>query len=146
MDATRGAAVLLGGARLLTPLRDLRARTSGGDPPAHYVARMGSTPEPGDRPNRLADLGEVMSQVARSLQEEHGDVSATLEAITRAAVDAVPGADECGITLVTHGHQVESRAPTGELPREIDLLQQRLGEGPCIDAVWEQPTVRIEDI
>jgi GAF domain-containing protein len=61
-------------------------------------------------------------------------------------VNAVPGTDECGITLVTERRHVESRAPTGDLPRVIDQLQERLGEGPCIDAVWEQATVRIEDM
>ena len=39
------------------------------------------------------NLGEVMGQLARALQEEHGDVSKTLEAITAAAVRSVPGTD-----------------------------------------------------
>ena len=94
----------------------------------------------------LESIGEIMGQVARALQEEHGDVAATLEAITHAAVNAVPGADECGISLVTARRRVESRAPVGELPRIIDDLQQRLGEGPCLDAAYERTTVRIDDI
>jgi len=93
-----------------------------------------------------ANLGEIMGQVARSLQEEHGDVEGTLRAITHAAVGSVPGTDEAGITLVLDRRKVESRAPTGDLPREIDRAQERLGEGPCLDAVFEQPTVRIRDI
>ncbi|MCF6506677.1 GAF and ANTAR domain-containing protein [Blastococcus sp. MG754426] len=93
-----------------------------------------------------ADLGEVMGQVARALQEEHGDVEATLQAITHAAVGSVPGAEESGITLVVDRRTVESRAPTGDLPRSIDRLQERLGEGPCLDALFEQRTVRIEDL
>ncbi|MCF6746267.1 GAF and ANTAR domain-containing protein [Blastococcus sp. KM273128] len=87
-----------------------------------------------------------MGQVARTLQEEHGDVEATLQAITHAAVGSVPGAEQSGITLVTDRRRVESRAPTGDLPNQIDSLQERLGEGPCLDAVFEQSTVRIEDI
>jgi GAF domain-containing protein len=87
-----------------------------------------------------------MGQVARSLQEEHGDVEGTLRAITHAAVGSVPGTDEAGITLVLDRRKVESRAPTGDLPREIDRAQERLGEGPCLDAVFEHPTVRIGDI
>ncbi|MGY5885827.1 ANTAR domain-containing protein [Modestobacter lacusdianchii] len=87
-----------------------------------------------------------MGQVARELQQEHGDVGATLEAITRSAVTSVPGADDCGITLVTGRRKVESRAPTGDMPREVDVLQDRLGEGPCLDAIYEQVTVRIDDL
>jgi GAF domain-containing protein len=86
-----------------------------------------------------------MGQVARSLQEEHGDVEGTLQAITRAAVGSVPGAEECGISLVIAGRRVESRAPTGDLPRQADQLQERLREGPCLDAISQQATVRIED-
>lgn len=94
----------------------------------------------------LPNLGEIMGKVARSLHQEHGDVEATLDAITTAAVHSVPGTDECGITLVRERRRVESRAPTGELPREIDVLQERLGEGPCLDAIFEEQTVRIDDI
>ncbi len=93
-----------------------------------------------------SNLSEIMGQVARSLQEEHGDVGATLEAITTAAVRSVPGADEGGITLVIERRKVENRAPTGDLPRQIDELQERLGEGPCLDAIYEEETVRIDDI
>lgn len=93
-----------------------------------------------------SDLGEVMGRLARALQEEHGDVGRTLEAITAAAVRSVPGTDECGITLVTGRRRVESRAPTGELPRVVDAVQDRLGEGPCLSAVYEQQTVRMPDL
>ena len=91
-------------------------------------------------------LGEIMGEVARSLQQEHGDVEATLKAITRSAVDSVPGAQECGVTLVLERRRVESRAPTGGLPEAIDQLQEKLSEGPCLDAVFEHRTVRIDDI
>lgn len=91
-------------------------------------------------------LGDVMSRVARQLQEEHGDVEATLEAITAAAVRTVPHAEECGITYVVGRWKVESRASTGELPRRVDALQERLRQGPCLDAVWEQELVRVDDV
>ncbi|MDP5181767.1 hypothetical protein QOZ88_03885 [Blastococcus sp. BMG 814] len=87
-------------------------------------------------------LGETMSRVARRLQEEHGDV----EAITTAAVGAVPGAHECGITYVIGRTRVEPRAATSDLPREVDRLQDRVGEGPCLDAVFEEETVRVDDV
>jgi GAF domain-containing protein len=61
-------------------------------------------------------------------------------------VHSVPGAEECGITLVLGRRRVESRAPTGKLPLEIDQLQEDLSEGPCLDAVFEHKTVRIDDI
>jgi ANTAR domain/GAF domain len=96
-------------------------------------------------PGAAANLGEIMGQVARSLQEQHGDVESTLEAITSAAVGSVPGAEYCGVTLVIDRKRVESRAPTGDLPRQIDVVQQELREGPCFDAVFEHSTFRLDD-
>ena len=93
----------------------------------------------------MTDIGEIMGEVARALQEEHGDVAATLGAITQSAVNAVPGTEECGISLVAD-KKVTSRAPVGELPRLLDELQERLGEGPCLDALMEHRTVRLDDI
>jgi GAF domain-containing protein len=86
-----------------------------------------------------------MGGVARLLQEEHGDVEDMLAAITAAAVINVPGTDECGISLVVARRRIESRAPTAELPRVLDLLQDSLGEGPCLTAVHDERTVRLDD-
>ncbi|WP_409329586.1 GAF and ANTAR domain-containing protein [Trujillonella humicola] len=93
-----------------------------------------------------ADLAGMMSRVARSLQEEHGDVESTLHTITSTAVGLVPGAGHCTVTYVTGRRSVEARAATGDLPRLVDQTQNDLGEGPCLDSVWEQRTVRIDDM
>jgi GAF domain-containing protein len=91
-------------------------------------------------------LGEAMSRVARRLQEEHGDVTGTLRAIAAAATRTVPHADECGISYVIGRRKIESRAATSELPRMMDALQERLGQGPCLDAAWHQEVVRVDDL
>jgi GAF domain-containing protein len=91
-------------------------------------------------------LGDVMSRVARHLQEEHGDVEATLRAITSATVRTVPNADECGITYVIGRSKVQPRASTGNLPRVLDALQERLKQGPCMDAVWDHDVVLVDDV
>ena len=87
-----------------------------------------------------------MGDLARALQREHGDVQRTLEAITAAAADTVPGVDECSISYVVQRRRVTSRAATGELARQVDGLQDALREGPCLDAVWQEQTVRIDDM
>src|SRR5215218_1528637 len=91
-------------------------------------------------------LGDAMSRVARELQEVHGDVEATLHAITTSAARTIPHADECGITYVIGRRKVEARASTGDLPRDVDALQDRVKEGPCLDAVWEEEVVRVDDV
>jgi GAF domain-containing protein len=87
-----------------------------------------------------------MSHVARKLQEEHGDIEGTLQAITASAIKVVPGAEECGISYVIGRSKIEPRASSGDLPREIDALQERVKQGPCMDAAWEQEVVRVDDV
>jgi GAF domain-containing protein len=104
----------------------------------------------GDGPERRSEvtqqLGDVMSRVARQLQEEHGDVEGTLQAITAAAVRTVPHADECGISYVIGRRTIEPRASTSDLPERLDAMQGQLQQGPCMDAVWDQAIVRVDDV
>jgi GAF domain-containing protein len=87
-----------------------------------------------------------MSRTARRLQEQHGDVEGTLQAITATAVRVVPHAHECSISYVIGRSRVEPRASTSDLPRELDALQEQLQQGPCMDAAWEQEVVRVDDM
>lgn len=106
-----------------------------------------STREPGETgADSRSRLGEAMSRVARQLQEDHGDVEATLQAITAAAVGTVPHAEDCSISYVTGRRRVEPRASTGDLSRDLDELQERVGQGPCLDAVWDEEVVRVDDV
>ncbi|MGY1838418.1 MULTISPECIES: GAF and ANTAR domain-containing protein [unclassified Modestobacter] len=91
-------------------------------------------------------LGHVMSRVSRQLQQERGDVEATLQVIVATAVGVVPAAEECSVSTVTGRSKVEPRASTSDLPREVDALQGRIGQGPCLDAVWETEVVRVVDV
>ncbi|MGY1680685.1 GAF and ANTAR domain-containing protein [Geodermatophilus sp. SYSU D01176] len=95
----------------------------------------------------MADLAQVMCDVAAQLRtKRHPPVETTLEAITAAAVDAVPGAEDAGISFVVDRSRIEARAPTGAHPRALDALQDQLGEGPCYSAIREHATVRAPDV
>ena len=60
---------------------------------------MTATPEDADRAaDSTQSLGDTMSRVARQLQQEHGDIEGTLQAITATAIKVVPGAEKCGIS------------------------------------------------
>ena len=88
----------------------------------------------------------AIEELAREMHHEHADLAKTLEVITRAAVELVPGAEHAGITLATRGSRFESRAATSALPRRIDELQYELQDGPCVQAIWEKETVRVDDM
>jgi GAF domain-containing protein len=69
-----------------------------------------------------------------------------LTEIVVAAVAMVPGADEGSVSFVTGRRQVTSEAATGDLPVRVDALQYETRQGPCLDAVYEQHTVRVDDL
>jgi len=106
------------------------------------VRAGGSRPAEDVREN----VGDVMSRAARRLQDEHGDIEATLEVITSLAATTVPNVEDCSISYVVGRRRVEPRAATSELPAKLDALQSQIQQGPCLDAVWEHEVVRVDDV
>jgi hypothetical protein len=91
------------------------------------------------------DLIDVMEQVAMSLRYPM-NVTEALESITRGAVEAVPGIEHASISLTSKDGRIQTLAPTDMLAVEADELQYELSEGPCLDAVLEEPVVQVDDI
>ena len=60
--------------------------------------------------------------------------------------DAAGGAHG-GVTLVVNRRRrtVESVAATGAVPRTVDRLQDEHRQGPCLESLWNQYTVRVDD-
>lgn len=56
------------------------------------------------------------------------------------AVKAIPGADGAGLTLL-EDDRADTVVATAEFVREIDDIQYRIGQGPCITAAREARTV-----
>jgi hypothetical protein len=91
------------------------------------------------------ELAARLGELARSLQGEK-NTEETLSRIISAAVDLIPGVQEASVSVVTGRREVRSRAATSGLPERVDGLQMETGEGPCLDAVYEQQTVRVNDM
>jgi PAS domain-containing protein len=108
-------------------------------PAAGATPRVGSTLRPGDVPavRALADAAvDLAQQDSPSLALQH----------VVAHARSVPGCDEAGITLVRPRGHVDSPVTTGELAAACDQLQYDLGEGPCLQAVALQQTVRANQL
>src|SRR5829696_9346281 len=69
-----------------------------------------------------------------------------LAAIVAAAVAMIPGVEEGSISVVLGRRQVGSQAPTGELPAQVDAIQEETQQGPCLDAAYVQQTVRVDNL
>jgi GAF domain-containing protein len=90
-------------------------------------------------------LARRLAEAARNLQlqESHQQV---LDGVVRLACAMVPGADEATITVVRKDRHCYSAAATSASASDFDLLQDETGEGPCLDAIWDQETVRVDDL
>ncbi len=64
-----------------------------------------------------------------------------LTEVARFAVQAIPGADGAGLTLI-EDNRGDTIVATADFVREVDTIQYTLGEGPCISAASEQLTMR----
>ncbi|MDQ0376171.1 GAF and ANTAR domain-containing protein [Amycolatopsis thermophila] len=96
------------------------------------------------RPAEGAELADALSAVVRTLEPEP-DVERTVANIVRAVAATVPGTEDAGVSLLDSG-ELKSVAPSSERVSRLDQLQHKLGEGPCVDAVFEDPVYRTGDI
>ena len=90
-------------------------------------------------------LAQALSALARSLEAED-DTGTMLGDLVAAAVAQIPGADEGSISVVRRRRDVTPQSPTSELPERVDALQAEVGEGPCLDAVFRERLVRVDDL
>ena len=87
----------------------------------------------------------AFSRFARVVQEQQ-DPAETLDEVVRAAVALIPGCDDASISVILDRRHVTSRAASSDLPRVVDHCQESLNQGPCLDAAYEQETVRVSDM
>ena len=91
------------------------------------------------------ELAGVLSDFARTVEQQK-DTHSTLVEVVRAAIELVPGCDDASISVVLGRRKVRSEAASGDLARDVDALQERFHEGPCLDAAYEHATVRLSDM
>lgn len=90
------------------------------------------------------DLVHLLGSLAVEL-EGHSDPESVLHEIVASSVRLVPGARWAGISLLEKD-RVQSRAPTDPVVAELDEMQSVLNEGPCLSALREQRTVKVDDM
>ena len=92
------------------------------------------------------ELAGALSELARHLQHL-ATTDQVLDEIVAAAIGLIPGAEQGSIADVQdHGRRIVHRAASSDLPKRVDALMQEVGQGPCLDAVWEQRTIRVDDL
>ena len=92
-----------------------------------------------------SSLAASIAVAARSIQSSHS-LDETLQAIADAARASVPGIDHAGISTITRAGEISTRAATDRLVNDLDDLQYRIMEGPCLDALREYRVVEAPNI
>lgn len=75
-----------------------------------------------------------------------GDLDATLQSITRAAVEVLPQVQYASITMRHRDGSIDSYAVTDDVVANLDEQQYQLQEGPCYDATTEHPYIFVGDL
>jgi transcriptional regulator with GAF, ATPase, and Fis domain len=73
------------------------------------------------------------------------DEAVTFDRVAQRAVQIVPGCTMAGIMLRTRRRRVQTVAATHEVVERLDALQERYGEGPCLDAAFDRENCVVED-
>jgi Response regulator with putative antiterminator output domain len=91
------------------------------------------------------DLAHWFAELARDLQSRP-TIEATLEQACHVAVATIDHCHAAGVSLIRRGGGVETAAATDQSAQKIHEIQHTLGEGPCLDALWEEQIVQVDDL
>lgn len=96
-------------------------------------------------PDAWAVLGTHFGELT-DLLRAHPSGPLDVSRVVGFAVGAIPHAEHGAVTLVANRSQPQTLAPTGGVPVEVDALQYRLGQGPCLEAVEADDIAVAEDL
>jgi GAF domain-containing protein len=91
------------------------------------------------------DLAQRLTVLARDLQR-FSSPQEVMDHIVATVVEMVPGAQDATITIAQQRRAAQSAAASSDRARSFDVLQSETGQGPCLDALFEQETVRVDDL
>jgi len=97
-----------------------------------------------EQPESDAGSAENLAQVARAMASQP-TATTTLQRIVDVAVDTVDGCAGAGILLIS-GREILAGAWSDDRIRGVEMMETELGEGPCIDAIWQQRVFESADL
>jgi GAF domain-containing protein len=73
-------------------------------------------------------------------------LQSSLDLVCSMAEETISGTDGAGVTLARNGRTYTAAYTDGELVQKADEIQYQLDEGPCISALREKTTFRIDSM
>jgi transcriptional regulator with GAF, ATPase, and Fis domain len=94
-----------------------------------------------DATTATANLDDSLAGLARlAMGDGQQGLEELLLHIAEFAVQAIPGADGAGLTML-EDERADTIVATTDFVREVDTIQYTLGEGPCITAAAQRRTM-----
>jgi transcriptional regulator with GAF, ATPase, and Fis domain len=87
----------------------------------------------------------AMAQLTKKFARP-SDIDDTLKSVTASCVDLIDGVECADISLIAGADLFRSVAATSQLAVDIDDLQQRFREGPCVDAAVGNSIILCNDL
>ncbi|OJZ63887.1 hypothetical protein BRW65_29490 [Mycobacterium paraffinicum] len=87
-----------------------------------------------------------LAELVSNLEREETDIASGLNQLIGNGVLHVAGSQYAGITLAERSKTVINVAATHRYPILLDAIQNRYGEGPCLEAAWRHHVMHVEDL
>jgi GAF domain-containing protein len=87
---------------------------------------------------------EQLARAAREMQDQR-DAATTMQAAVEVALRDIEGAEGVALSIVRNKGRVETLAWRPDPVLRGDELQYELSQGPCLEAVWQEPIVYSRD-
>jgi GAF domain-containing protein len=97
-------------------------------------------PGPAETTDQLSGPAHLLA-----LLVESPNLDGFLADATRLAAQLVAAPAACGITVRRNGRQAFTAASSDSLAGEIDEIQYATGEGPCLDSMWNDVVIQVDD-
>jgi hypothetical protein len=103
---------------------------------AEFIARPADAPHPAGDPEQ-SPLARQFAELTRRLLNAD-TVADVMEQVAQAAFAVLPDADVVSLTLRSGDGQLHTPVGTGSVAVALDELQNRYGQGPCLDAARKE--------
>ncbi|WP_276056183.1 GAF and ANTAR domain-containing protein [Mycobacterium stomatepiae] len=90
----------------------------------------------------VAQLAELIA----ILERDGTATEAGLHELIESGATHIPGCQYAGITLADAGKVVTNVVATHRYPTDLDAVQARYREGPCVAAAWEHHIMHVADL
>ncbi|ORM30631.1 GAF and ANTAR domain-containing protein [Williamsia sp. 1135] len=100
-----------------------------------------------DDEQTITDIHIAIADLARGLHgSDQQALDEVLGSVVTAAVENVAGAEHAGITVTTNRDSLSTQVSTDPLVDTHNKIQVTHQQGPCLEAAWEEPVVRVNDL